>query len=159
MRALVQRVSEASVKIDGEIVGEIGHGMLILVCAMDGDTDEKPAKLAAKLSKMRIFKDEDGKMNKSLVDVGGSALIVSQFTLSADTSRGNRPGFSTAARPDEGRGCGRGRDVDSDGRLWTAAWTEPNSWAGQQDGDASLGVIRAFNGDLGTWSRVLDPAP
>ena len=102
MRALVQRVSEASVRIDGEVVGEIGHGFLVLVCAMDGDTDDKPAKLAGKLSKMRIFKDEDGKMNKSLVDVGGSALIVSQFTLSADTSRGNRPGFSTAARPDEG---------------------------------------------------------
>jgi D-aminoacyl-tRNA deacylase len=102
VRALVQRVSEASVKINGETVGEIGHGMLVLVCAMDGDTDEKPAKLAAKLSKMRIFKDDEGKMNKSLVDVGGSALIVSQFTLSADTSRGNRPGFSTAARPDEG---------------------------------------------------------
>ena len=102
MRALVQRVSEASVKINGETVGEIGHGMLVLVCAMDGDTDEKPAKLAAKLSKMRIFKDDEGKMNKSLVDVGGGALIVSQFTLSADTSRGNRPGFSTAARPDEG---------------------------------------------------------
>ncbi len=102
MRALVQRVSEASVKIDGEVVGEIGHGMLVLVCAMEGDTDELPAKLAAKLSKMRIFQDEAGKMNKSLVDVGGSALIVSQFTLSADTSRGNRPGFSAAARPAEG---------------------------------------------------------
>ncbi|NIY72393.1 D-tyrosyl-tRNA(Tyr) deacylase [Marivivens donghaensis] len=102
MRALVQRVSEASVTIDGAVVGEIGHGMLVLVCAMEGDTDELPAKLAAKLSKMRIFQDEAGKMNKSLVDVGGSALIVSQFTLSADTSRGNRPGFSTAARPAEG---------------------------------------------------------
>lgn len=102
MRALVQRVSEASVKIDGEVVGEIGHGMLVLVCAMEGDTDELPAKLAAKLSKMRIFQDDAGKMNKSLVDVGGSALIVSQFTLSADTSRGNRPGFSAAARPAEG---------------------------------------------------------
>lgn len=102
MRALVQRVSEASVKIDGEVVGEIGHGMLVLVCAMEGDNDELPAKLAAKLSKMRIFQDDAGKMNKSLVDVEGSALIVSQFTLSADTSRGNRPGFSAAARPTEG---------------------------------------------------------
>ncbi len=102
MRALVQRVSEAAVRVDGDLLGEIGTGMLILVCAMDGDTDDKAAKLAAKLSKMRIFQDDDGKMNRSLLDVGGSALIVSQFTLAADTSRGNRPGFSTAARPDEG---------------------------------------------------------
>lgn len=102
MRALLQRVSEASVKVDGEVIGEIGQGLLILVCAMEGDEDAKSAQLAAKISKLRIFKDEDGKMNRSLIDVGGSALIVSQFTLAADTSRGNRPGFSYAARPEEG---------------------------------------------------------
>lgn len=102
MRALLQRVSEASVKVDGEVIGEIGQGLLILICAMEGDEDAKSAQLAAKISKLRIFKDEDGKMNRSLIDVGGSALIVSQFTLAADTSRGNRPGFSYAARPEEG---------------------------------------------------------
>ena len=102
MRALVQRVSEAAVRVDGELLGEIGPGLLILVCAMQGDDDTKPKLLAEKLSKLRIFKDEAGKMNLALKDTGGSALVVSQFTLAADTSRGNRPGFSTAAPPAEG---------------------------------------------------------
>ncbi len=102
MRSLVQRVSSAAVVVDGETVGEIGPGMLILVCAMQGDDDAKPRLLAEKLSKLRIFKDEAGKMNLSLKDTGGAALVVSQFTLAADTSRGNRPGFSTAAPPAEG---------------------------------------------------------
>lgn len=102
MRALVQRVSEAAVRVDGETVGEIGPGLLILVCAMQGDDDGKPRLLAEKLSKLRVFKDEAGKMNLSLRDMGSSALVVSQFTLAADTSRGNRPGFSTAAPPAEG---------------------------------------------------------
>ena len=102
MRALVQRVSEAAVRVDGETLGEIGPGLLILVCAMQGDDDAKPRLLAEKLSKLRIFKDEAGKMNLALKDTGGSALVVSQFTLAADTSCGNRPGFSTAAPPAEG---------------------------------------------------------
>jgi D-tyrosyl-tRNA(Tyr) deacylase len=102
MRALIQRISEASVSVDGEVIGRSGPGMLILVCAMQGDTDDKPAQLAAKISKLRIFKDEAGKMNLSIVDTGGSALVVSQFTLAADTSRGNRPGFSAAAAPADG---------------------------------------------------------
>ncbi|MEO9864501.1 MAG: D-aminoacyl-tRNA deacylase [Yoonia sp.] len=103
MRALIQRVTDARVVVDGETIGEIGPGLLILVCAMQGDTAAQSAKLAAKISKLRIFTDDAGKMNLSLTDTGGSALIVSQFTLAGDTSRGNRPGFSTAARPDEGR--------------------------------------------------------
>jgi len=103
MRALIQRVSQASVAVDGAVIGEIGQGLLILICAMEGDDSAKGKALAAKISKLRIFKDDTGKMNRSLVDIGGKALIVSQFTLAADTSRGNRPGFSTAARPDEGR--------------------------------------------------------
>ncbi|MDE3123484.1 MAG: D-tyrosyl-tRNA(Tyr) deacylase [Paracoccaceae bacterium] len=103
MRALLQRVSRASVSVDGALIGEIGAGLLILVCAMQGDGDDKPAQLAAKIGKLRIFKDDEGRMNRSLRDVGGAALVVSQFTLAADTSRGNRPGFSTAAPPDEGR--------------------------------------------------------
>ena len=102
MRALIQRVAEASVSVNGDTVGQIGQGLLILICAMDGDTDAAAGKLATKISKLRIFKDEAGKMNRSILDVDGSALVVSQFTLSADTRRGNRPGFSRAAPPDEG---------------------------------------------------------
>lgn len=102
MRALVQRVSEAAVRVDGAVLGEIGAGLLILVCAMDGDAEANADTLAAKVAKLRIFKDEADKMNRSLLDTGGAALVVSQFTLAADTRSGNRPGFSTAARPDEG---------------------------------------------------------
>ncbi len=101
MRAVVQRVAEASVTVSGETVGQIGPGLLILVCAMPGDTADTSARLAAKISKMRLFKDEGGKMNLSLTQTGGAALVVSQFTLAADTSRGNRPGFSGAASPAE----------------------------------------------------------
>lgn len=102
MRALLQRISEASVTVDSERIGSSGPGLLILICAMQSDSEAQADQLAAKISKLRIFKDEAGKMNKSLLDIGGSALVVSQFTLAADTSRGNRPGFSTAARPEEG---------------------------------------------------------
>jgi len=102
MRALIQRVSEATVRVDDAVIGEIGPGLLILICAMQNDTEPVGEKLAAKISKLRIFTDEAGKMNRSLADVDGQALVVSQFTLAADTSRGNRPGFSTAAPPDEG---------------------------------------------------------
>lgn len=102
MRALIQRVTEASVTIDGARIAETGAGLLILVCAMQGDTTANAEALAAKIFKLRIFKDDAGKMNRSLADTGGEALVVSQFTLSADTSRGNRPGFSYAAPPAEG---------------------------------------------------------
>lgn len=102
MRSLVQRVSEASVRVDGEVVGEIGRGLLVLICAMEGDSEANADQMAGKLAKMRIFTDENGKMNRSLLDVGGSALVVSQFTLAADTRSGNRPGFSSAARPEDG---------------------------------------------------------
>lgn len=102
MRALLQRVTSASVSIDGDVVGKIDAGLLILICAMDGDTEANADQLAAKIAKLRIFKDDAGKMNKSVLDAGGAALVVSQFTLAADTSRGNRPGFSNAARPEEG---------------------------------------------------------
>ncbi len=102
MRAVVQRVSRAQVTVDGRVTGRIGPGLMILVCAMQGDGDDRPAVLAAKIAKLRIFKDDAGKMNRSALDIGGAALVVSQFTLAADTSRGNRPGFSTAAPPAEG---------------------------------------------------------
>lgn len=102
MRALLQRVSQAKVEVDGALIGQCGHGLMILACAMQGDVEVNAEKLAAKISKVRIFKDDDGKMNRSVLDVGGSVLAVSQFTLAADTSRGNRPGFSAAAAPDAG---------------------------------------------------------
>lgn len=103
MRALVQRVSRASVTVGGRLTGEIGAGLLILVCAMQGDGDAAADALAARVAKLRVFKDAAGRMNLSLTDTGGAALVVSQFTLAADTARGNRPGFSAAAPPDEGR--------------------------------------------------------
>ncbi len=99
MRALIQRVSEAAVRVDGEIVGEIGPGLLVLVCAMEGDAEANADTLAAKISKLRIFKDDAGKMNRSVLDTGGAALVVSQFTLAADTSRGNRPGVLDGGAP------------------------------------------------------------
>lgn len=102
MRALLQRVTSASVAIDGNTVGATDTGLLILICAMDGDTDADADRLATKIPKLRIFKDADGRMNRALSDSGGAALVVSQFTLAANTSRGNRPGFSTAASPTEG---------------------------------------------------------
>ncbi len=102
MRALIQRVSEAAVRVEGETTGEIGPGLLVLVCAMQGDSEAQAEALAAKIAKLRIFKDDAGRMNLSVRDIGGAALVVSQFTLAADTSRGNRPGFSTAAPPAEG---------------------------------------------------------
>lgn len=102
MRAVVQRVSRASVTVDGVVAGEIGAGLMILVCAMQGDTEREADQLAAKIAKLRIFKDAAGKMNLSVKDSGGACLVVSQFTLAADL-RGNRPGFSTAAAPDEGK--------------------------------------------------------
>lgn len=103
MRALLQRVSEAQVRVNGVEIGACGRGLLILVCAMQGDTPEDAARMALKISKLRIFTDEAGKMNRSVLDIAGEALVVSQFTLAADTSRGNRPGFSAAAPPEEGK--------------------------------------------------------
>lgn len=102
MRALVQRVSEARVIADGAVAGQIGPGLMVLVCAMRGDTEAESAKLARKVANLRIFRDEAGRMNRSLIDTGGAALVVSQFTLAAET-KGNRPGFSTAAEPAEGQ--------------------------------------------------------
>jgi D-aminoacyl-tRNA deacylase len=88
--------------VGGEVVGEVGAGFLVLICAMAGDGEAEAAKLAAKVAKLRVFRDDQGKMNLSVRDTGGAALVVSQFTLAADL-RGNRPGFSTAAAPEDGR--------------------------------------------------------
>ncbi|NPD13659.1 D-tyrosyl-tRNA(Tyr) deacylase [Xinfangfangia sp. D13-10-4-6] len=102
MRAVLQRITKAEVSVDGEVVGRSGPGLMILVCAMQGDDAATAEKVAAKIAKMRIFRDDQDKMNLSVRDIGGSALVVSQFTLAADL-RGNRPGFSTACPPDEGK--------------------------------------------------------
>jgi D-tyrosyl-tRNA(Tyr) deacylase len=101
VRAVLQRVSKAEVRVEGNLIGATGNGLLILVCAMNGDTETQAEKLAAKVAKLRVFKDDEGKMNLSVREIGGSALVVSQFTLAADL-RGNRPGFSSAAAPAEG---------------------------------------------------------
>ena len=100
MRALIQRVSSGSVKISDKIVGKIGQGMVILLGITHDDTEEDVKFLADKCVNLRIFCDEDGKMNRSLLDIGGEALIISQFTLYGDARKGRRPGFSEAARPD-----------------------------------------------------------
>jgi D-tyrosyl-tRNA(Tyr) deacylase len=108
MLALLQRVSEARVVVDGAVSGEIGPGLLVLLCAERGDAEAQADKLLVKLLKLRIFSDAAGKMNHSVQNLDGQGqlgglLVVSQFTLAADTSSGNRPGFSAAAVPDEGR--------------------------------------------------------
>ena len=103
MIGLIQRVAEARVTVEGRVTGEIGHGLLLLVCAEPDDTDAQALKLVEKLLKLRIFSDEAGKLNRSVVDVGGGLLIVSQFTLAADVAGGNRPSFSGAAGPELGR--------------------------------------------------------
>lgn len=102
MRVLIQRVSEAEVTVEGRSTGRIGAGLLVLVCAMQGDDAATAERLAGRVARLRVFRDEQGRMNRSVQDIGGAALVVSQFTLAADTRTGNRPGFSTAAPPDEG---------------------------------------------------------
>lgn len=103
MIALIQRVTEASVRVDGDVVGAIGPGLLALVAVEPGDDEARTARMVERLLGYRVFADAEGRMNRSLADTGGGLLLVSQFTLAADTSRGMRPGFSTAATPEEGR--------------------------------------------------------
>ena len=141
MRALIQRVKQAQVHIDGSLIGSCDAGLLVLVCAMAGDTDELPAKLAAKISKLRIFKDDSGRMNCSVVDIGGDVLVVSQFTLAADTSSGNRPGFGAAASPDEGK------------RLYEAFVQELGALIPVQTGEfgADMAVSLTNDGPVTIW--------
>ena len=101
MLALIQRVTRASVEVDGQVVGEIGDGLLALVGVEPGDGPNQLRRMAQKLLGYRVFADDAGKMNRSLADIGGGLLLVSQFTLAADTRSGMRPGFSTAAPPEE----------------------------------------------------------
>ena len=100
MRAVIQRVSRASVKVGGEVVGRCGKGFLVLLCVMENDTENEAGLLCRKIANMRIFEDENGKINKSLSDVSGELLVISQFTLSANCVHGNRPDFLSAAKPD-----------------------------------------------------------
>lgn len=101
MRAVIQRVKNAYVDIDGKTVGSCNAGYMILFCALEGDTKEDIELLARKTANLRVFEDEDGKMNKSILDVGGEVLCISQFTLAADTKKGNRPSFINAMQPDK----------------------------------------------------------
>jgi D-aminoacyl-tRNA deacylase len=101
VRAVVQRVREARVRVDGTIVGETGRGVLVLLGVGEEDAEAAAARLAGKVARLRIFENEEGKFDRSLAETGGSALVVSQFTLIADTTKGNRPSFSHAARPEQ----------------------------------------------------------
>lgn len=100
MKVVLQRVSRASVTVEDDVVGSIGQGLLILVGVADGDTESQADALASKVAGLRIFSDEEGRFNESLLEVSGSALVVSQFTLHADVRKGRRPGFTSAARPE-----------------------------------------------------------
>ena len=101
MKAVIQRVLSADVKVDGAVTGEIGKGLLVLLGVMEGDTEKDALVMAGKIAKLRIFEDSDEKMNLSVLDVGGSVLSVSQFTLCADVKKGNRPSFTPSAAPAE----------------------------------------------------------
>jgi D-tyrosyl-tRNA(Tyr) deacylase len=103
VKAVVQRVSSARVVVDGEVAGEIGHGVCVLLGVATGDTEADAAALAGKVARLRIFQNDQGKFDCSLLDVGGDALVVSQFTLIADTRKGNRPSFTAAARPEHAK--------------------------------------------------------
>ena len=101
MRAVVQRVSSASVEVDGEVVGAIGPGLLVLVGVAHDDGEQQAARLAGKLARLRVFPDDAGRFDRSLLDTGGAALVISQFTLLGDTAKGNRPSFTGAAPPEQ----------------------------------------------------------
>ena len=100
MKLVVQRVTRASVRVDGQVVGEIGRGMLVLVCALKGDGPPQATRLAERLARYRFFPDADGRMNRSALDTGAACLVVSQFTLASDGSKGRRPSFDRAAPPE-----------------------------------------------------------
>lgn len=134
MISVVQRVSRAEVNVGGVCVGAISHGLLVLACAEPGDTEAIADKLVQKLLKLRIFADQQGKMNRSVVDVQGGLLIVSQFTLAADVSGGNRPSFTGAAGPERGRAL-------YERLLTTARSLHPLVASGEFGADMQVGMI------------------
>ena len=118
MIGLIQRVSEANVTVAGEVIGEIGKGMLVLLGVEKEDGDAEIEKLANKLCRYRMFSDEDGKMNLNIEQVGGEILVVSQFTLVADTQKGNRPGFSRGATPEHGEAIYKSSFTPLKQKVW-----------------------------------------
>ena len=145
MIALIQRVSQANVRVAGKEVGAIGAGVLALVCAERDDTEAEADALLAKLLAFRLFSDAQGKMNLSLGDVGGGLLLVPQFTLAADTSSGNRPGFTPAAPPEEGRWL-------FDFLVSRAVETHPGSASGRFGADMQVSLTN--DGPVTFWLRV-----
>lgn len=150
MIALIQRVSEARVDVAGERVGAIGRGILALVAVERGDGEAEAARLVERLSGYRIFPDDEGRMNRSLVDIGGALLAVSQFTLAADTKKGTRPGFSPAAAPEEGERL-FGRFVEL-ARVRVAT-VETGRYG------ADMKVTLVNDGPVTFWLQVKPPAP
>jgi len=147
MIGLLQRVSEAAVRVDGAIVGAIGPGLLVLLCAEKGDTEREADLLLTKMLGYRVFSDEAGKMNRSLVDVNGGLLLVPQFTLAADTKSGTRPSFTPAAAPEDGR------------RLFDYAVRQARARHGQVETGvfgADMKVSLINDGPVTFWLRV-DP--
>ena len=147
MIGLLQRVSEAAVRVDGATVGAIGPGLLVLLCAEKGDTEREADLLLTKMLGYRVFSDEAGKMNRSLVDVNGGLLLVPQFTLAADTKSGTRPSFTPAAAPEDGR------------RLFDHAVRQARERHGQVETGvfgADMKVSLINDGPVTFWLRV-DP--
>jgi len=150
MLSVLQRVSEARVTVAGQVIGEIGPGLLVLVCAEHGDTAAEADALLAKILKLRIFADEDGRMNRSVQDVGGGLLIVSQFTLAADTRKGNRPSFTNAAAPEHGLAM-------YEHLLARASERHPNVAAGRFGADMQVSLVN--NGPVTIPLNVPPAAP
>ena len=145
MIALLQRVAEASVRVDGEIVGQIGQGLLVLLCAERGDTNKEADALLAKLLTYRVFSDADGKMNLNVEQVGGGVLLVPQFTLAADTRSGTRPSFTPAAAPEDARRL-------FDYAVGKAQATHPEVQTGRFGADMKVALIN--DGPVTFWLQV-----
>jgi D-tyrosyl-tRNA(Tyr) deacylase len=148
MIGLLQRVSQASVTVDGQVIGEIRRGLMVLVCAEKGDTEREAEALLAKLLSYRVFPDEAGKMNRSVTDVEGGLLLVPQFTLAADTRSGTRPSFSPAAAPEDGRRL-------FDHVVRQARERHGNVSTGQFGADMQVSLIN--DGPVTFWLRIDPP--
>lgn len=145
MIGLLQRVTQASVTVDGQVLGAIGRGLMVLVCAEKGDTAREADALLAKLLGYRVFPDEAGKMNRSVTDVEGGLLLVPQFTLAADTKSGTRPSFTPAASPEDGRRL-------FDHVVAAACTRHPNVATGQFGADMQVSLTN--DGPVTFWLQV-----